>query len=43
MLLRCHNHFGNFDVGDEVEVEDGAAYDTAHFEEVPEPTDEEDK
>ena len=32
MQLRCKNAFGNFKPGDEVEVEDGAVFDTAHFE-----------
>lgn len=34
MLLRCTHAFGNFEPGDEVEVPDGATFDTAHFEEV---------
>lgn len=36
MLLRCHDAFGNFEPGEEVEVPDGAAFDQAHFEEVTE-------
>lgn len=32
MLLRCHTPFGNFVPGDEIEVPDGAEFDTAHFE-----------
>lgn len=32
MILTCVNAFGNFKPGDEVEVPDGAAFDTAHFE-----------
>jgi hypothetical protein len=32
MLLRCTNAFGNFKPGDEVEVPDGAVFDTAFFE-----------
>lgn len=32
MLLRCVNPFGNCTLGDEVEVPDGAIFDTAHFE-----------
>lgn len=31
MLLVCVNAFGNFVPGDEVEVPDGALFDTAYF------------
>ena len=39
MLLRCTNAFGNAEPGDEVEVPDGAIFDTAYFE-VAEPAEE---
>lgn len=32
MKLRCHNAFGNFVPGDEVEVPDGAGFDHYYFE-----------
>jgi hypothetical protein len=32
VLLICKKTFGNFVPGDEVEVPDGAAFDTTHFE-----------
>lgn len=32
MLLRCREAFGNFVPGDEIEVPDGAIYDTLYFE-----------
>lgn len=31
MILECTEAFGNFVPGDEVEVPDGDAFDTAHF------------
>ncbi len=33
MILVCHNAFGNFVPGDEVEVPDGAVFDGAYFHE----------
>jgi hypothetical protein len=31
MLLLCHQPFGNFEPGDEVEVPDGAVFDSYYF------------
>jgi len=36
MQIKCVRPFGNFKPGDSVEVPDGAAFDTYHFEQAPE-------
>jgi hypothetical protein len=32
VILKCHKPFGHYEPGAEVEVPDGAEFDTAHFE-----------